>query len=112
MSTVWKPKDRTPDDIKARQEEKEDFVGSTESTPQEMPVDIFTLLPKRTQKAWPNFTYVPPPPIIDMRNWRFETYGFVDPGQPHLRAVSATPDHLDSGGSHLHRLRHLPRPQL
>jgi DMSO/TMAO reductase YedYZ molybdopterin-dependent catalytic subunit len=32
---------------------------------------------RRRQEAWPSFTYVPPPAVIDMRDWRFETYGLV-----------------------------------
>lgn len=77
MTMLYKPYERPAEEVEAQQRQKEGYCGSAQSPPREAPVDIFKL-GGRSQKAWPNFTYVPPPPVIDMRTWRFETYGLIE----------------------------------
>lgn len=71
---------QTKSEVLESEHMKEGFVGSSDSPPtkqyphaHQIPVSA-----TKNQKTWPSFTYVPPPAVIDMREWRFETYGLVN----------------------------------
>jgi len=75
MAKTWVPVP-TEDDIRKSEESKSNFIGPEGR----QPPDTFKIpgAKKRSQKSWASFTYVPPPPIINMSSWRFETYGLVN----------------------------------
>ncbi len=75
MEETWVPVP-TEEDVRKSEEGKSNFIGPEGQQPPdtlEMPGGG-----KSPQKTWASFTYVPAPPIIDMRSWRFETYGLVN----------------------------------
>jgi hypothetical protein len=67
-------------EVLAEVEAKRPFIGDEAQGPGELPRHSFRVPGpyKRPQRAWPSFTYFPPPAVIDMAKWRFETYGLVD----------------------------------
>jgi hypothetical protein len=71
---------------------KRPFMGDGVQGPRDLPTHSFRVPgpTKRAQRAWPSFTYFPPPAVIDMAKWRFETYGLVD------TALSLSYDELKS----------------
>jgi len=71
---AWVPRVPTQDEIREAEERKAPFVGDDREGPKRS-VPNTTPLPN---KRWPAFSYVAPPPVIDMRNWTFETYGLID----------------------------------
>jgi DMSO/TMAO reductase YedYZ molybdopterin-dependent catalytic subunit len=75
----WLP-ERSRDEVLAEVAAKRRFMGSAEHGPAALPDTSFRVpgAYKRPQSTWPAFTYLPPPAVIDMRNWTFETYGLVN----------------------------------
>jgi hypothetical protein len=49
-------------------------VGNDREGPSRLRTNTYVLPAKR----WAGFSYVAPPPVIDMRSWKFETYGLVN----------------------------------
>ena len=70
----WVPPVPSPDEIREAEERKLPYVGDEREGPRRSVPNTYPLPNKR----WPAFSYVAPPPLIDMRNWTFETYGLVN----------------------------------
>ena len=70
----------TEEEVLAAQPLKVPYIGDDKEGPRRMPPNAFKIPgPRvRAQKNWTSFIYVPPPAFIDMRSWRFETYGLVE----------------------------------
>ena len=71
---AWVPRVPTPDEIREAEERKAPFVGDEREGPKRSVPNTHPLPNKR----WPAFSYVAPPPVIDMRSWTFETYGLIN----------------------------------
>lgn len=77
-STDWIPSPTT-DQVRAAEELKARYVGTVDRPPEALPPEVFRVPGRRAaQRRWPTYTYFPPPPVIDMRTWRFSTYGLVE----------------------------------
>jgi hypothetical protein len=70
----------TEGEVQAAQALKEPYVGNDKEGPSSLPPNAFKMPgpTKRDQEKWTSFIYVPPPSFIDMRSWKFETYGLVE----------------------------------
>ena len=71
---AWAPKVPSPEEIREAEERKQPYLGDEREGPRQQVPNTHTLPNKR----WPAFSYVAPPPVIDMRTWTFETYGLIE----------------------------------
>src|SRR5688572_22232596 len=71
---AWVPRVPTRDEIREAEERKAPFVGDDREGPRRSVPNTYPLPNKR----WPAFSYVAPPPVIDMGRLTFETYGLVN----------------------------------
>ncbi|UUW92524.1 molybdopterin-dependent oxidoreductase [Pimelobacter simplex] len=72
-SSVWTLPRPTREAVAAGEAKKAGYIGNEEAGPIKQPPGSFAF-PKR---RWPSMMWIAPA-VIDMRAWRFETYGMVD----------------------------------
>jgi DMSO/TMAO reductase YedYZ molybdopterin-dependent catalytic subunit len=70
----WAPALPTSEELREAEQRKAPYVGNDQEGPSRLRANTYVLPGKR----WAGFSYVAPPPVIDMRSWKFETYGLVN----------------------------------